>query len=790
MCFGAKEGRSLEDTKAYFVAERGTVQPSMRGLFESTKREAVSAAASEGAAGGEACASSTWTYVGVRAARELMGDFHSMASVEKLHKRLCLPFSGTQIGLAGFTARVFDYRTSSAASSAAPSAAPSALHASAYAAASASSPSNVTYLPLDHQSPLRRVAGGAGTHVHIYLVDDIPAGCTTPGGRQPIDTRGKLVVMNDGCGLISCNLAARLPSVRNGLLSLGRGGGAHGGGAGLDAGRAALGNQVRVLVHGHVAKGMLMTSQSLPPNVIVLTNSQVKVTPPPPHRAGAQAGADADAGAAPTTAPTTKASSGGLFALELISDTHGQAPRLNAQLIPILEEAAGKKGSEERRRLVALLERYAKHQAEQVLQLGKPNLDREQQLAATLRLAHASSSRTEHFGLGTPSLADMVDAGVEVLHEPFLLDKCQQSIDSALLRIRRGKLLVGDASVVVKGMPDFTGDLAEGEIMLIVDGKHYQPLALRGVDNDTASGGGGQRGASTSTPALVYRPPGVRASDVRKVKSVYSQRLADELFGVANAIDSTRASAVFFSIHGAQPLGDMLAGGDYDGDDYYIFQERELIDLFEGGACVESAESGTMPNSAALAGGGSGGNGGGTGSVGTGSGGNASGRGGGCSGIGGIGIGSGGAGSDSASSSRSSRGGRSGGGRVGAGAERQLPSSPVELPSSPVELEAALHAHFLMLRHDCSLAAGNAEVNHEAAADRLGLRHPVTVELGDMYLDLLDGVGDSGFQTQRLKVLRDKVGPRPHWMLVHDRGGEVKWCSPESQSALMTSDDL
>jgi hypothetical protein len=123
-----------------------------------------------------------------------------------------------------------------------------------------------------------------------------------------------------------------------------------------------------------------------------------------------------------------------------------------------------------------------------------PNLDREQQLAATLRLAHASSSRTSHFGLGTPSLADMVDAGVEVLHEPFLLDRCQKSIDDTLRKIRTGKLLVGDASVVVKGMPDFTGDLAEGEIMLIVDGKHSQPLALRGIDNDTASGGGGQRG--------------------------------------------------------------------------------------------------------------------------------------------------------------------------------------------------------------------------------------------------------------------------------------------------------
>jgi hypothetical protein len=95
-----------------------------------------------------------------------------------------------------------------------------------------------------------------------------------------------------------------------------------------------------------------------------------------------------------------------------------------------------------------------------------------------------------------------------------------------------------------------------------------------------------------------------------------------------------------------------------------------------------------------------------------------------------------------------------------------------------------------MLRHDCSVAAGQAAVNHEAAADRLGLRHPVTVELGEMYLDLLDGAGDSGFQTERLKVLCDLVGQRPRWMREHGRGGPVKWCSPERQSALMASAGL
>jgi hypothetical protein len=67
----------------------------------------------------------------------------------------------------------------------------------------------------------------------------------------------------------------------------------------------------------------------------VLTHSQVKVTPPPPHRVGAQAGAQvgaqAGADADVVAAPTTKASGGGLFALELISETHKLPPRLNKQ---------------------------------------------------------------------------------------------------------------------------------------------------------------------------------------------------------------------------------------------------------------------------------------------------------------------------------------------------------------------------------------------------------------------------------------------------------------------------
>ena len=223
--------------------------------------------------------------------------------------------------------------------------------------------------------------------------------------------------------------------------------------------------------------------------------------------------------------------------------------------------------------------------------------------------------------------------------------------------------------------------------------------------------------------------------------SVYSEALAKELFGDGSAIDPSRASAVFFSIHGEQPLGDMLAGGDYDGDDYYILQERELIELFERGERSESASA--MPTLGAQAGGGRGGSGGASGSGGD---------------------------------------GRSGGGSGSGGGG--MPASGSGMPARPRDLEAALHAHFLKLRHDSSAAAGNAEVHHEAAADQLGLHHPVTQELGGMYLDLLDGLGDPKQQVEALKALRNQIGPRPRWMRVHGRGGDAAWYSAESGSAL------
>ncbi len=244
------------------------------------------------------------------------------------------------------------------------------------------------------------------------------------------------------------------------------------------------------------------------------------------------------------------ASRGGLFALEVIDQTRSHTPRLNKQLIPILEAASGPPDSDDRRRFSALLTRWAKEEAAQVLRLHQPNASREHQLQAALRVAPLTVLRPRA-GTGTPAMSDMIEAGCNVVNEPFLAKHCQKGIDGALDKLRKGKLRLNSESVTVMGFPDFTGDLAPGEIFLVVDGRHYQPLSLSEVSDGD--------GTSSST-ALVYRPPGVRAGDVRKVRSVYSARLHSELFGDGRGVDLGRASAVFFSTRGERPLADLLAG--------------------------------------------------------------------------------------------------------------------------------------------------------------------------------------------------------------------------------------
>lgn len=121
--------------------------------------------------------------------------------------------------------------------------------------------------------------------------------------------------------------------------------------------------------------------------------------------------------------------------------------------------------------------------------------------------------------------------------------------------MRKGKIPLGNGCHSLLGLPDFTGSLKEGEVFIVVEGQFLRQLNLAVQEGDD--------------DVIVYRPPGVRASDARRAKNVFCEILAHDLFGPGKGggvdPESGRASAIYFSTRGETPLADLLAGGDMVG---------------------------------------------------------------------------------------------------------------------------------------------------------------------------------------------------------------------------------
>jgi RNA-dependent RNA polymerase len=72
---------------------------------------------------------------------------------------------------------------------------------------------------------------------------------------------------------------------------------------------------------------------------------------------------------------------------------------------------------------------------------------------------------------------------------------------------------------------------------------------------------------------LVYRNPGLHFGDIHVLKATYVKALEDY---VGNA-----KFAVFFPQKGPRSLGDEIAGGDFDGDMYFISRNPKLLEHFK-----------------------------------------------------------------------------------------------------------------------------------------------------------------------------------------------------------------
>ncbi|VYS52890.1 unnamed protein product [Arabidopsis thaliana] len=133
-------------------------------------------------------------------------------------------------------------------------------------------------------------------------------------------------------------------------------------------------------------------------------------------------------------------------------------------------------------------------------------------------------------------------AGKAALHYGNMDDK------NALQMIMAGKLPI-DESYYLMGTVDPTGELKEDEVCVIL--------------------GSGQ----ISGDVLVYRNPGLHFGDIHILKATYVKSLEQY---VGNS-----KYGVFFPQKGPRSLGDEIAGGDFDGDMYFISRNPKLLEHYK-----------------------------------------------------------------------------------------------------------------------------------------------------------------------------------------------------------------
>ena len=71
---------------------------------------------------------------------------------------------------------------------------------------------------------------------------------------------------------------------------------------------------------------------------------------------------------------------------------------------------------------------------------------------------------------------------------------------------------------------------------------------------------------------LVYRNPGLHFGDIHVLKATYVKALEEYVGNSKNG--------VFFPQKGPRSLGDEIAGGDFDGDLYFISRNPEVNNTF------------------------------------------------------------------------------------------------------------------------------------------------------------------------------------------------------------------
>jgi hypothetical protein len=244
--------------------------------------------------------------------------------------------------------------------------------------------------------------------------------------------------------------------------------------------------------------------------------------------------------------------------------------RTNRYNLTLLDQAVGDGNREAFRKLI--LELQARKRDEHAVLSGgskQRTPDRIKKVEGRLMSMYGGKSDVDEL----PS--KMLLSGHDALTEPYLQLQLKKLLEDSFRSLQKGKLVWPGASgsdesssPLLVGVPDPTGSLKFGEVAPYVGGDQVPRPASIGVDEPFH--------------ALAYRDPGMSAGDIRRVQIKYTRALAELMLQFSEGASLNRVNVVFFSVqgdprHDHRSLADMLAGGDYDGDEYQIIVWQDLV---------------------------------------------------------------------------------------------------------------------------------------------------------------------------------------------------------------------
>ncbi|KAG9148868.1 hypothetical protein Leryth_020825 [Lithospermum erythrorhizon] len=350
--------------------------------------------------------------------------------------------------------------------------------------------------------------------VDIQIIEDIP--CIDKNGRAVCDEEKEPLLLTDGTGFISKDLAAKCPKdfykskylkdnsyekhlncLNDSLSSIDLGG------KETEDLEYPLLMQCRLFYHGRAVKGTLLVDLMLPSSTIQIRPSMIKVK------------------------RDSRLSSLETFtSLEMVAISHKpKKAHLSKNLIVLLS--------------------YGNVPREYFLGLLRNALDSLKNIYTdeytALKVADIYSERDDVSMARSMILADIP------LHEPYLQHCLSAMAKEEKNGLKEGKLPIDD-SYYLMGTVDPTGTLNPDEVSVIL--------------------GDGQ----ISGKVLVYRNPGLHHGDIHVLTAVYVSAL-EEMVGNAKY-------AIFFSAKGQRSVASEIANGDYDGDMYFVSRNPQLLEDF------------------------------------------------------------------------------------------------------------------------------------------------------------------------------------------------------------------